>query len=424
MNINNKLKIYLLLIHVLFFALFLQQGNSPVWLIIAVEVLLVISCFISFGMLQKINRHFDMITMSMENIKSQDFSIRMKKSGQKEFDRLVEVYNHMIDKLRAERISTSEINYLLASIIKASPAGIVLFDFDNHIKAINPAAAKFLYKTENELLGKQFTDLEKSITDILYQDDHNWRVIHNGGLNIIRSYSGKFINQGFETRFVLFEDFSEEIHRVEKNAYKKLIRMMGHEVNNTAGAVNSVLETYISKHEDVYSKTFKIVKDRNKHLSLFMKRLSTLARLPMPEIATFDLGPTIRQAALLIKAKFGSKHIDWIIRKDEAPFTVSADQLQIEQVLINVFTNAAEAIEQVGEISVDWTAGSGELFIRNNGQQISDEDEAQIFTSFFTTKPEGQGIGLTLIRAILEQHGFQFHLKSLSSDITEFAIQF
>ena len=422
MRISTKLKIYLLVIHLVFVAILWILGSS-VWLILGGELVLLVSFFIGFRWIQKIGRHFDMISMSMENIKSQDFTIRIKNTGQKEFDLLVKVYNHMIDKLRSERISTSEINYLLGSIIKASPSGIVLFDFDNRIKAINPAASEILNTQEVDLIGKRSDQLEKHVSDILFLEDNKWHVIHQGSLNIIRSYSGKFINQGFETRFVIFEDFSEEIHNVEKKAYEKLIRMMGHEVNNTAGAVNSVLDTYISKHDDAYARTFQIVKERNENLSQFMKRLSALARMPSPEKTSFDLMPVIKQAVVLIKAKFADKAISWSIREDSEPFMVDADQLQIEQVIINVLTNAAEAIDTEGNISIECSRPNRQLLIHNDGRPLSAEEEQQIFTLFYSTKPEGQGIGLTVTREILQQHGFRFHLKSLHDGLTEFSIQ-
>lgn len=423
MTISKKLKIHLLAIHLFFFT-FLWLPTPSMWMIICLEVILFFSFFVGFNWLKKIARHFEMINMSMENIKSQDFSIRMKKTGQKDFDLLVEVYNYMIDKLRSERIATSEINNLLASIIQASPSGIVLFDFDHRIKAINPAASALLNKTKEELMAKTPLQLAGNISEILLTDEGKWSVIHQGGQNIIRAYCGKFINQGFETKFVLFEDFSDEIHRVEKKAYEKLIRMMGHEVNNTAGAVNSVLDTYIRKHKDVYASTFQIVKERNENLSEFMKRLSELARLPAPEKSLFDLMPLVKKTVQLIDAKFKHKNIDWTISEELGSMDVMADRLQFEQVIINVLTNAAEAIQQLGKIWVAWSISDKQVTIRNNGIALTTEEERQIFTPFYSNKPDGQGIGLTLSREVLQQHGFKFHLKTIGDGITEFRIQF
>ena len=423
MKITLRLKIYVLVVHSVMLAI-IWLAEVPVWAIIGLEVFILASVFIGLWWINLLTKQYQLISSAVENLQSEDFAIQLKESGQKEFDVLVKVYNTMIQRLREERISTNEMNHFLSSIIKNSPSGIVLFNFDNKVKAVNPAAERLLHISEAELLGKGFSDMADDMAEILYYHRQEWKVIHQGVNSVFRAYGGKFINRGFETRFVLFDDFSHEIYAMEKQSYEKIVRIMGHEVNNTTGAVNSVLDTYIGKNEDNYARAFQIVKERNINLSHFMKRLSEVVSLPLPELMNINLAPIIKQCVVLLKARFSEKNITWQMWGTEDDLNIMADQVQMEQALINVLTNAAEAIEEQGIIEIECHAQSRELFIRNNGLPLTEEEQKNIFSPFFTTKSTGKGVGLTLTREILTNHTFEFHLKKLPSAKTEFYVKF
>lgn len=423
MKMTYKIKLYIVFIHILMIGC-IWISEVPVWGIILLEILLTLSMILGFWWINQIGSQFKLISSSVENINNEDLSIQFKKTGHKEFDKLISVYNHMIQQLRAERISTGEMNHLLANIIENSPSGIVLFDYDNKVKAVNPAAEALLELNEEKLTGKGKEDLSVNLSELLFYESAEWKVIQQGVNNIFRVYGGKFIDRGFETRFVLFENFAAEVHQMEKQSYEKIIRIMGHEVNNTIGAVDSVLDTYIGKHEDAYSQAFEIVKQRNDHLSQFMKRLADVVKLPLPQPVDCDLYPMIKQCVIMIKSKFSRKAIEWIFDQDETSFMTKADPVQLERVFINVLTNAAEAIEEMGQISIDIDTLTKELFIKNDGTPINEEQQINIFSPFYTTKSTGQGIGLTLTREILINHQFGYHLKTLDNGITEFYIKF
>lgn len=421
MKITSRLKIYIIVMHVLMLTV-TWIAEVPVWAIIILEVVIVTSVILGLWWVSALSKQYQLISSSIENIKSEDFTIQLKATGQKEFDVLVNVYNTMIQHLKAERVSTSEMNHFLASIIENSPSGIVLLDFDNKIKAVNPSAEKLLASKKNELLGKGFDEIPSDIAEILYYDSSDWQVLNQGLNRIFRVYGGKFINRGFETRFVLFDDFSKEVYQMEKQSYEKIVRIMGHEVNNTTGAVNSVLDTYIGKNEDSYASAFQIVKERNINLSHFMKRLSEVVRLPAPELLEINLIPITKQCVVLLKPNYPNKNITWRILNADIDFSINADQIQIEQALINILTNAAEAIENTGFIEIDYLVDSIALVIRNNGEPITQEQQKNIFSPFYTTKSTGKGVGLTLTREILMNHNCSFHLKTMDSGITEFYI--
>ena len=423
MKTTRKLIIYLLVVH-LAILLLVWMADFPAWAIICSEILVIISAVLGIRWADRMDKQQQIITSSIENLKSQDLTLQLKETGNEEFDTLVGLYNSMIENLRSERVATNELNYFLASIIRASPSGIVLFDYDNLIKSVNPAAENLLGTEEKALLGKGRDELPGEIADVLYYDRPEWNVVKRDVNNIIRVYGGRFINRGFETRFVLFEDFSKEIYAAEKASYDTIVRMMGHEVNNTTGAVNSVLDTYIDRHDDTFSRTFKIIRERNDNLGSFMKKLSDIVRLPDPDLMEFDLAPVIRQVMVLVKARFNDRSITWALNPPEGSFTVRADQAQMEQALINILTNAAEAISEEGRVEVEYDEKNKTLFVRNDGEPLTEEQQQKAFTSFFTTKEKGKGIGLMLTREILDRHGCRFYLKKIEDGRTEFGVRF
>ena len=423
MTVTRKLIGYNILVHSCIVAL-IWLGSFPAWAIVTMEGLLVFSFLSGWRWIRIIDKQQDLITSSIENLKSRDFAIQLRETGHQEFDGLVKVYNQMIENLRNERVAANELNYFLASIIRASPSGIVLFDYDDNIKAVNPAAEQLLEEKQEGLLGKGKKDLPLAMATILYYTRHEWKVVQREVNKVIRVYCGRFMNRGFETRFVLFEDFSREMYETEKASWESIVRMMGHEVNNTTGAVNSVLDTYIGNHDDNFSTTFQIIKDRNNNLGLFMRKLSDMVRLPRPDLLHINIVPVIRQSMVLVKAKFKNRTITWELDRPDGEFYVRADQPQMEQVFINVLTNAAEAISGEGRVEVTYDQKHHELLIRNNGEPLSEENTKKVFTSFFTTKTNGMGVGLMLTREILKNHGCQFYLKTMEAGITEFGITF
>lgn len=423
MSSRKRFLAYLIVLHAGMIGFIFWLDTNP-FIVIGMELLLLLSFLLGWWWISRLTQPFRLISTGIENIRSNDFGIQLKQTGQPDFDQLVNVYNSMISRLREERISTSEMNHLLASIIKVSPTGIVLFDFDEVIKAVNPAAEKLLQKKEAELTGRRQSELSTKLAEILYYRQDQWRVIRQNARQIFRVYSGQFMNRGFETRFVLFEEFSKEIYQVEKQSYEKVIRMMGHEVNNTLGPINSVLDTYLQSHQDRFTETFAICRDRNQNLTRFMRRLVEVVRLPNPDQQAIDLVPMIKQTCILVKSRFEDKSIIWELDLPDGAYKVNCDQLQMEQVLINILLNAGEAIDKTGKIRILLEPKKDKLSITNNGKPLSEEVQKNIFTPFFTTKPNGQGVGLTLCREILSRHEFQFMLESIKNGETVFWIKF
>jgi two-component system nitrogen regulation sensor histidine kinase NtrY len=240
-----------------------------------------------------------------------------------------------------------------------------------------------------------------------------------------------FIDRGFSRDFIMIEELTAEILAAEKNVYGKVIRMMAHEVNNTIGPVNSIIQSALTAdplweghHSDDLKDALQVALDRNQNLNLFMRNFADLVKLPEANRKRIDLNHLITSVSKLMEFKASEKDIKLLDETGTEPFYISADEQQMEQALINIVKNAIEAVGQQGTVKFTTNARLRQLVITDTGKGITSTQSEQLFTPFYSTKKDGQGIGLTLVREILMNHGYEFSLKTVAAHQTEFTINF
>jgi PAS domain S-box-containing protein len=372
----------------------------------------------------------NLIRAGIESIRDKDFSTKFVRVGQPELDELVDVYNRMIDQLRKERVAQAEKHYLLEKIIQASPAGIILLDFDNHIENINPAAERYLNLPAQELTGKSLAQLPEAWAQELAQvqtgQPHTFRM---NGIRTYRAHRAHFIDRGFQRSFILIEELTEAIIKNERQAYEKVIRMMSHEVNNSTGAINSILDSvqfYTPQideaQRDDFTYALQVAIDRNANLSKFMANFADVVRLPAPVKKPVQVQALLQRLERLLQPQLEKRQIQLCLKAPAEPLLIRMDEQQMEQVLLNILKNAMEAVKQEGHIWVALEQQPPRLTITDDGEGIPEHVRPQLFTPFFSTKESGQGIGLTIIREILFSHGFTFSLDTDPEGHTSFYI--
>jgi signal transduction histidine kinase len=238
-----------------------------------------------------------------------------------------------------------------------------------------------------------------------------------------------FMDHGFKHPFYIIEEFTEEIRKAEREAYGKLIRMMAHEVNNTIGSVNSIMssihsnpESFISSDKDDIVKMLGIAIQRNYQMNRFMQNFSNVVKLPLPEKEKMDLNVSLRLVIESYSSEMKEKNINLKMNFDNASPLINADRSQMEQVFLNIIKNSKEAVGNNGQISVSTKVNPTTILFEDDGCGLSKEVAESIFTPFFSTKPGGQGIGLTLVQEILTNHGFSFSFRNREEGGTEFVI--
>jgi two-component system nitrogen regulation sensor histidine kinase NtrY len=423
MSLRAKIIVYLVLIHAVLAAIsvFVLRENR-LWLA-AVEGLFVLSIVLGVLLVRTFFVPLDLIRTGAELIGERDFTSQFREVGQPEMDALVRIYNQMIDRLREERLKLQEQHYFLEKILAASPAGVLTLDFDRRVSSLKPAAEKLLEVAAAEMQGRELGGALGAVPE------GSSEVLALQGGRRLKVTRAELYDRGFPRGFLLLEELTEELRASEKAAYGKLIRMMSHEINNSVGAVGSLLDSFRGYAGDLgaedredYLQAIAVAITRLENLRAFMNGFAEVVRLPPPDRRPTDVKRLLDEILLLLRPELDRRRIRVEWEKAETVPPVELDRNQIEQVVVNVLKNAMESIGEDGRIALRLDRDF--LAIRDSGPGIPEEVRALLFTPFFSTKRNGRGLGLTLVQEILSAHGFAFSLEAGEGGGAEFRVGF
>lgn len=240
------------------------------------------------------------------------------------------------------------------------------------------------------------------------------------------------MDRGFPRVFFVIEELTEDARRIERSAYEKLIRVMSHEVNNSITASNSLLESSLTYASELppssgadLEQALHIAMDRSAQLNQFMRRFADVFRLPAPARQPVELRELLGRLVTLTRSRAGGTAVTRSWGDGADAVWVDIDRGQFEQACLNVLKNAVEAAGPQGDVAVALATSADvvTLTIDDSGAGPGVEAEAHLFTPFFSTKPHGQGIGLTLVQEILSAHGFDYTLEHPGGGPTRFTIR-
>jgi two-component system, NtrC family, nitrogen regulation sensor histidine kinase NtrY len=429
MKLRSKYLLVVIMLHLVALVLSYFIFKEDKILFIASEVLILISAVISWQLYYELIEPLKTLMRGVEAIKDRDFNVKFLHTGKYEMDQLIDVYNQMIDQLRHERIRQEEQHFFLEKLIHTSPTGIIVLDFDGKIQQVNPKAKELLLGERKDADAKSLDNLGSPLMqEIKSLATGSSKTVTVDGVRSFKIQKSQFHDRGFPRNFVMVEEMTAEILAAEKKAYGKVIRMMAHEVSNTVGPVNSIIQSALKSEalfngrEENIRNALEVAADRNRNLNLFMRNFADVVRLPDPERKRINLHELVLRTGKLMEVRASEKSVRFEYKLPETPFYISADERQIEQALINILKNATEAIQDAGVVQI--ASDLKQLVITDNGKGIDEQHADQLFSPFFSTKRDGQGIGLTLVKEILLNHGFPFSLKTVAAGKTEFVIKF
>ncbi|HZS46302.1 MAG TPA: ATP-binding protein [Blastocatellia bacterium] len=434
MSLRLRFILYLIFIHLLFagVAVYLLLDHR-LWLL-AVEAVFVVSLAIGYKLIKNLFGTIDLLQTGAQFISDSDFTSRFTELGQPEMDQLVHIYNKMVDHLREERTKQQEQNYFLEKVLFASPSVIITLDFDDRIAMVNPSGQKMLQLSAGDLLGKKLSEFDNAfVQELSNLNPGESRVLSLIGRRRVKCQKSQFLDRGFTRNFILIEELTDELRQSEKAAYEKIIRMMSHEVNNTVGSANSLLHSCLNYGDQLTEEdradletALNVVISRTDQLNAFMKSFADVVRLGPPQRYPTDVQRILEEICFLMRSNQKGKRIDWKWDIQTALDPIMMDRAQMEQVFVNIIKNAIEAIGGEGTITIriGRQGSRGFVIVEDTGGGIAPEAKQNLFTPFFSTKQNGQGIGLTLIQEILDQHKFEFSLDSQPGQPTRFTILF
>ena len=417
------------------FALFLILAilafhKDKPFLLITSEIAIPLLYLITISVFLRALRPISNMASNLNLLKEGDFSVTMVETKNREVNDIIRVYNSMISRLREERLSVREKNQFLDLLIDSSPLGIIITDLDDKITDINKSGLRYMNISESDYMNRSLNEINSQLAEGLLnlEFEQKHELFADGGHKYLcrKLY---FMDRGFRHPFYIIEEFTDEIRKAEKDAYGKLIRMMAHEVNNTIGAVNSIMESLKTNPADMdeqereeSERMLEVAIQRNYQLNRFMQNFSNIVKLPPPDKEPMDLNESIMIVADSFASILQDKHIKLTTDLPDHSPVIIADRSQMEQVFSNILKNAVEATNHNGHIDIKININPVRIIFSDDGTGLSTEISNKIFTPFFSNKPGGQGIGLTVIREILINHNFSFSLKNGLAGGAEFTI--
>jgi two-component system nitrogen regulation sensor histidine kinase NtrY len=376
----------------------------------------------AFSLRHRVVFSLQILSNLLAAMREEDFSMRAR--GARSDDALGEVMievNALSETLREQRLGALEAAALLRTVIEEIDVAIFTFDNSHTLKLVNRAGERLLARPSERLLG--FTAAELGLAGCLEGEPaRTAELSFPGGVGRWGLRRGSFRQDGLPHDLIVLSDLSRTLREEERQAWQRLIRVLGHELNNSLAPIQSVAQSMESNLKrvqidelssartdtvlDDLRQGLAIIRSRTEALSRFMAAYARLARLPQPTLAPVNLGELVRRVAgLETRVR---------VQVVEGPaVTISADRDQLEQLLINLIRNAAEAVfESSGEVLVKWLLDRSrvQLSIFDDGPGLS--NTTNLFVPFFTTKPGGSGIGLVLCRQIAEAHGGSLTLEN------------
>ena len=412
-----RYRVYIVLMVVLTVAVMVCAVGEAgsLWIVGLCVALLLVTALLA----QAVHSPLKAVQNGMYLLREQDFSSRLRPIGQADADMVVEVYNSVIDSMRAERLKNLEQNRFLSQVVDASPLGVAICDFDGRIVQTNRAWEKM-----------QSPRLAKAIDSIADGTTGTVRVADSLIVRISRLW---FMDKGFRRRFILVEKLTDEIVAAEKQMFNTIVRTIGHEVNNSLGSVMSVLESLEEMHagDPLTADAITSCSASCANLVGFVRGYADIVKLPAPVPEPVDLNEWLMRLRPALQALVTGRGITLEMNLGEGEAPSRIDPMLMERVLVNIVKNAAESIgdEKKGVITVSLAAVTEPdtpachlLSVTDNGKGISPEASKKLFTPFFSTKNPDRGLGLMLVTDILRAHRSRFSLStSPETSLTTFS---
>ncbi|NIR45087.1 MAG: PAS domain-containing sensor histidine kinase [Gemmatimonadetes bacterium] len=379
--------------------------------------LLIVIVWIGFaaGVRERVIRPLQTLSNMLAGLREADYSIRARQARVDDPLGLAMLEANILrDTLREQRLGALEATALLQRVMQEIDVAAFAFDDQDRLRLVNRAGSQLLEAPPDELLGREAPSLglqacleadTPATLDLSFQG-------RMGRWEVKRS---TFRQGGVPHQLLVLTDLSRALRQEERQAWKRLIRVLSHEINNSLAPIKSSAESLLSLigrekrpvdlEEDIQA-GLGVIAGRAEALRRFMGSYADLAKLPPPEPDDVDVGQWVRRVAAL-ETRLA------VVVHEGPEMTIQADGDQLDQALINLVRNGVDAaLETGGKVEVGWRLNGDklEVWVRDEGPGLP--DTTNIFVPFFSTRPGGTGIGLVLSRQIAEGHNGTLDLQN------------
>jgi two-component system nitrogen regulation sensor histidine kinase NtrY len=369
----------------------------------------------AFVLRERVVRPLQTLSNMLAALREGDYSIRAR--GAERDDALGLAYleaNLLGETLRTQRLGAMEATALLRTVMADIDVAVFAFDDDERLRLVNSAGERLLGHVAERLLGRSAEQV--GLADCLVgESPRTMDVTFPGGAGRWEVRRGSFRQNGRPHTLLVLADVTKALREEELQAWRRLVRVLSHEINNSLAPIKSIagsLQTLLDRPvrasdvDNDIRRGLSVIGGRSEALIRFMSAYARLARLPAPHRLPLDVGTWVRRVAAL--------ETRLPVRVEAGPPTViRADGDQLDQLLINLLRNAVDAsLETDGAVCIRWTRQNGTVAILVEDDGPGLPSSANLFVPFFTTKPQGSGIGLVLSRQIAEAHGGSLSLEN------------
>ncbi len=376
-------------------------------------ILCVTLVYFSYHFFQQLLYKINVISNLLEAVEQEDFSLRGVTSGEGVFEGVIEQINAISGQLSRHRQQQREMDFLLQKVISNITVAIFAIDGNNRLVWCNNAASRMLGTSLEKLIGEKSSHWQ---LDTLLQNanrEHPVESHHEGRPGRYKVSSDTYMVDGIQNVLLFVSDVDDMLRQEEQKAWQNLLRVISHEINNSLSPIASIsqmLQQHYRRHSENLPEGFAegidLINRRAKELIAFVSSYRQLSKLAPPVKAPLDVAALIAELPLLFAHRK-------IILKGPAPLIVDVDRVQIHQLLINLIKNADEAMsDTTAPVCIEWSEEKGRLFVTILDQGVGLTNPKNLFVPFYTTKPNGSGIGLILCRQIAESHGGYLSLEN------------
>jgi nitrogen fixation/metabolism regulation signal transduction histidine kinase len=449
-----RLGTYVLALHLpLFGCAALLLPARPLWFVGA-EALLFASLVLGWRLVRQALEPLGFTRRFHDLLQDQQYANRLAAPASPELEDLVGTFNTMLGALHRERLAIGEQQGFLDRLLEATPAAVLVFDFDGAISLVNASAGELLGLDRPQ--GRRLSAWTGDDAGFMARLDARARArsrqliaeldaLPLGESRLLtdldgrryRAQRGQFYDRSFARHFLMVEELTAELEDSERATYERLIRVLAHEVNNTVAATGSVLDSLLFYRGQLaepdagdFATAIVAVKRRNASLGEFIDRFTKVVRMPPPEPRPTDLKAVVDDILWLNREQCNSRGIALGWHRCDTVAPLALDAQLIEQALLNIVKNAIEAIDEAGaaggfvRLELADEGARVRLSVIDSGDLLATGPARPLFTPFFTTRKGGQGIGLMFVREVLQRHGCTYSLAPGAPGETRFDIRF